>query len=110
MQTTDSSIQTAMGREKNEEIGELAQVKVCLTIARPVLFHKKDGSQMIVPHHIAQFVGGKVVLSDDEYSEYKWAGLDQLQSFEPKVENIPELIDWALKLKVLLTEKDFVIV
>jgi len=108
METTDADIQEGMYREKNEEIGSDAKVRLCLTFSYPILFRKKDGSSMIIPHHIAQFIGGEIKLNDDEYSEYRWVPLKDLESFEPKIENIPTVVDWALRIKPLLTDKDFV--
>jgi hypothetical protein len=36
---------------------------------------------MILPHIPAVFEGGKIVLSD-EYSDYKWVLITELESFE----------------------------
>lgn len=96
METTDESIIAGMKREKNEEIGENTTVKVLPNETYNFLFRKKDGNSMILPHIAGIFVAGEITLSD-EYSDYKWVRLDELESFEPKIENIPELAMWAAK-------------
>jgi hypothetical protein len=51
---------------------------------------------MILPHVPALFVSGKIILSN-EHSEYKWVKIAELNSFEPIIENIAELAEWAAK-------------
>ncbi len=108
LETTDASIEAGMRREKNEEIGSGARVRAYLDTAYPILFHKKDGSSMIVPHHLAQFAGGEIQLNPGEYSEYKWVALEELENFEPKIKNIPSIAAWALALQATLKPQDFV--
>lgn len=94
METTDQSFIASMEREKNEEIGTAAKVGVLSHETYNVLFQKKDGAHVVLPHVASLFRSGKIVLSD-EYSEFKWVPLNKLQGFEPKIENIPELAQWA---------------
>ena len=94
METTDESFVSGMHREKTEEIGPAARVKVAAAESYNVLFTKKDGTRMVLPHIAGVFMGGDITLSD-EYSEYQWVPLTDLAYFEPKVENIPELTAWA---------------
>lgn len=49
---------------------------------------------MIIPHVAALHVSGDITLNE-EYSNYKWVPIDELESFEPKIKNIPELTRWA---------------
>ena len=94
METTDESILAGMQREKNEEIGEQAAIAVLSNETYNVFFRKKDGNSMILPHIAGVFVSGDITLNE-EYSDYKWVAIDELESFEPKISNIPELTSWA---------------
>jgi 8-oxo-dGTP pyrophosphatase MutT (NUDIX family) len=107
METTDESIVAAIKREKDEEIGETARVRVHLQSMNNVLFRKKDGSAMIVPHYIAQYLGGDIKLNAEEYSEYAWVPIEELATFEPKIANIPEFVAWASQLRQNLKPEDF---
>lgn len=94
LETTDESLVAGMKREKDEEIGPSARVSVLPNESYNLLFRKKDGSSMVLPHIAGIYRGGELVLSD-EYSEYTWVSLLDLPSFEPKIANIPELARWA---------------
>ncbi len=94
METTDESILEGMKREKNEEIGMDAQIKVLPAETYNLLFRKKDGNSMVLPHIAAVFLSGDINLNE-EYSDYKWVALNEIDDFEPKIENIPELTRWA---------------
>jgi len=96
METTDEDMIAGMRREKNEEIGTDTIVKVLPYETFNVFFRKKDGNSMILPHIAGVFVSGKIVLNE-EYSEYKWVSLPELNNFEPKIDNIPKLTEWALQ-------------
>jgi ADP-ribose pyrophosphatase YjhB (NUDIX family) len=104
MDTSDKSIVDGIKREKKEEVGKEVTIKIFPNQSYNVLFKKKDGNSMILPHIAAIFQSGKIELSD-EYSEYKWVPIDSLADFEPKIENIPELVDWAIKI-LLNTDDD----
>jgi len=108
METSDGSIVEAIRREKTEEIGEAAKIRVYLPATNNVLFRKSDGSQCILPHYLAMFAGGEIKLNEDEYSEYRWAAVDDLSTLNPKIENIPDMVNWALALKSFADTKDFV--
>lgn len=100
MEASDESIVRGMQREKDEEIGAHAQIRLYADSSYNILFRKADGSNMILPHYVASFVGGEIALSD-EYEVYKWVAVDELDAFEPKIENIPKVVDWALRIKDL---------
>jgi 8-oxo-dGTP pyrophosphatase MutT (NUDIX family) len=87
METTDASILAGMKREKNEEIGDAAVVKVLPNETYNLLFRKKDGNSMVLPHIAGIYVSGVIKLND-EYSDYKWVPITDLEAFEPKIENI----------------------
>ncbi len=96
METTDASILAGMKREKDEEIGSAAKIKVLPHETYNLLFRKKDGNSMILPHIASVFVSGQIVLNE-EYSDYQWVPTNKLTDFGPKIENISELTRWAQK-------------
>lgn len=102
METTDADMITGMKREKNEEIGTNAKVKILPYETYNVFFRKKDGNSMILPHIAGIFVSGNIVINE-EYSEYKWVPIAELDSFEPKIANITEFTNWALQ-KIISTD------
>jgi 8-oxo-dGTP pyrophosphatase MutT (NUDIX family) len=108
METTDESIIAGLRREKNEEVGESAKVRVYPLATNNLLYRKKDGSSMILPHYLAQFMGGDVTLNTQEYSEFRWVAVEDLPNFEPKIPGIPDMVAWALSLKDFVDPKDFV--
>jgi ADP-ribose pyrophosphatase YjhB (NUDIX family) len=107
-ETTDQSLLAGLRREKDEEIGASARVRVCWKIScYQILFRKKDGNSMIIPHHVALYKGGHVQLNPDEYADYKWIPINEFPSFEPKIANNIEVIAAAQRLLPLLTDADF---
>jgi 8-oxo-dGTP pyrophosphatase MutT (NUDIX family) len=96
METTDLSLVDGMKREKNEEIGPKAVVKVFPNESYNLLFRKKDGNSMVIPHIAGIFVSGHIILNDSEYSNYLWAPIAELETLEPKISNIPQLTAWAI--------------
>jgi ADP-ribose pyrophosphatase YjhB (NUDIX family) len=109
METTDLSIIEGMQREKNEEIGEEAIIKLYPRYSTNLLFRKKDGNSMILPHYLAVYVKGDVNIND-EYSEYKWVMIDELNDFEPKVSNIPQTVETLLQLIPNIKDEEFIII
>lgn len=107
LEITDGSILEGLQREKNEEIGRSVRINVCPFLSYNVYYVKKDGQHMIVPHYYAEYLGGKIHLSD-EYDDFTWIPVEKLVTFEPKVENIPEVVEWANSLKVSLKPQDLV--
>jgi hypothetical protein len=83
-------------REKNEEVGSAVRLNVLADETYNVLFRKKDGNSVILPHIASLYTTGDIQLSD-EYSDYKWAPVTELTTFEPKIANIPELVGWAIR-------------
>ena len=94
METTDESLLAGMKREKDEEIGSDNIIEIMPNEAYMVLFKKSNGDMVIIPHIPAVFKSGEIVLSD-EYSDYKWVPLTELNNFQPIVSNIPEITQWA---------------
>ena len=109
MEITDKNLIEGMRREKNEEIGESFRVKLFPIYNTSTFYIKKDGSYMVLPHYYARYVGGDILLSD-EYSEYLWVKVEEIDSFKPIIENIPEFTKRLLKLVPLMNESDFVLI
>ena len=95
METSDETLVAGMQREKNEEIGAGVQLRILPHETYNLLFRKKDGNSMVLPHIAGQYISGNIHLND-EYSEYRWVPLDELEALEPKIDNIPALTTWAL--------------
>jgi len=107
METTDASIVDGMKREKDEEIGADVKVNILPNETYNVLFTKKDGNSMILPHIPGILKSGDIKLND-EYSEYKWVSFVELDDFEPKIDNIPELAIWAATKLYIANDSEFV--
>ncbi|MES2226102.1 MAG: NUDIX hydrolase [Patescibacteria group bacterium] len=110
METTDSSIEEGIKREKDEEVGGDFKVLFYPTFSLNILFRKKDGNAMIVPHYLAIYKEGEISLNADEYSEYRWVPIIDLESFEPKIQNIPEMTRRILHLAQVLNQKDLIVI
>jgi 8-oxo-dGTP pyrophosphatase MutT (NUDIX family) len=108
METSDAGILEGLSREKSEEIGKGAKVAVYPHATYNILFRKNDGNSMIIPHYVAQYQGGKITLNPEEYSEYQWVPIKDLPALQPKIDNIPELVEWAFNLKTHVRPEDFV--
>jgi len=109
METTDSDLVSAMQREKNEEVGKNFKVKLYQKFSNNLTFKKKSGDYMVLSYYLAKHVAGEVELNE-EYSDYKWVEIEQLENFEPKINNIPESVKTLLKLKKIIEEEDLEII
>lgn len=94
LETTDESLLAGMQREKDEEIGTGVKLKVLPNETYNILFRKKDGNTMVLPHIPAVYERGEITLND-EYSEYRWVPLSELEAFQPKIESILPMSQWA---------------
>lgn len=110
METTDSSIVAGIKREKDEEIGSRFRAKLYPTFSINLLFRKKDGRSMILPHYLVVHEDGEVELNRDEYSEFKWVPVNELQTFEPKIESIPGAVSEMLKLDKIAEKGEFILI
>jgi ADP-ribose pyrophosphatase YjhB (NUDIX family) len=109
METTDGDIVPGIRREKDEEAGEGFSLKVAPDFScYNVHYQKKNGIYMILAHYICLHAGGEIELNEDEYSEYKWVSVDELEGFSPKVDNTDDVIRNALRLLSILQDDDFV--
>jgi len=109
MEVTDETIIDGLKREKNEEVGEDFKVKIYPTYSTNLLFRKKDGNTMILPHYLSIYQNGKIKLNE-EYSEYKWVNINDIESFEPKIPTIPNVLTKILNLEKITKETDFIII
>lgn len=96
-------------REKNEEVGNDCEIKLFTTFTINNEYIKKDGSRMILPHFLAIYIKGNIILSS-EYSQFEWVEIDKLDEFEPKYKNIPFVIDKMLENIKWLEKDDYVII
>jgi len=108
MENTDKSIIDGLKREKEEEIGASAKINIYTDSTYNVLFRKANGASMILPHYLAKYAGGDIQINNDEYSEFRWIDIKDINGFEPKIETIPQVLGWAVKLDKTLTQQDFV--
>lgn len=109
METTDKSIFEGVKREKDEELGKKFKVAVYPLFTYNLYYTRKDGNRMILPHYWAVYVEGEIVLND-EYSEARWVSVAELDSFEPKVETIPEAVKEISKLVKIIRKEDLVVI
>jgi ADP-ribose pyrophosphatase YjhB (NUDIX family) len=109
MEITDKNLIEGMRREKNEEIGQNCKIKLFPIYNTANYFVKKDGSHMVLPHYYAKYASGVITLNE-EYSEYKWVPMTEIDSFEPKIPNTPEMARRLLKLVPLMEEKDWIVI
>jgi len=87
MEHSDTSIVEGLRREKNEEVGENFQARLLPRFSVDTHFKKKDGNHMILPHFYAEYVQGDIRLSD-EYSEYAWLSLEDLNAASNIIDNL----------------------
>ncbi len=107
METTDQTLIEGMRREKTEEIGDQCKLLVYPNFNHMTLFKKADGNFMLLPHYLAIFESGDIILNE-EYSDYKWVKIEDLEGFEPKIPNLPEIFTQLLKLKTLFKNTELV--
>ncbi len=108
MEVKDRSIIEGLRREKNEEVGRLFKVKIYPTFVTQAFFRKSDGNSMVLPHYYAQHVSGKVKLNE-EYSDYQWVGLKDLEKFEPKIPTVPAMVAQLIRLKKIMKNEEYIV-
>jgi NADH pyrophosphatase NudC (nudix superfamily) len=107
-EVSDGGLLVGLQREKNEEIGPDAKLKVCYMMScYQVWYTKKDGNSMVLPHHIAIYQGGDIKLNPEEYDDYKWVLVKDVDKFAQIPAN-PPAVKAALRYLSLLTDEDFV--
>lgn len=107
-ETTDGGLVAGLQREKNEEIGPDAKLKVCYMMScYQVWYTKKNGNSMILPHHIAIYQGGDMQLNPGEYDDYKWVPIEHIDEYD-HIATTPPAVRAALRYMPQLTDDDFV--
>lgn len=109
MEIADSSIVAGLKREKDEEVGEGFKLRLYPMFSLNLLYRKKDGASMILPHYLAIHEEGEVILNE-EYSEFQWVELERLEEFEPKIANIPQTVGEMLRLEKVSRKEDFILI
>ena len=105
LETTDNGITAGLDREKTEEIGTQAKLTIFPEVSWNTFFIKKDGNQMFLPHYYARYDGGEIQLNTQEYADYKWVKISELEQFEPKIPNIPHTVTILKKLHAVDEKK-----
>lgn len=108
LETTDRSITEGLKREKEEGVGEDFKIKVYPVFSWNTIFTKKDGSAMVLPHYLVIHDSGEVSLNE-EYSEYKWIDLKDLELFEPKIPNITKVVQELSRITKISRDEEFVL-
>ncbi len=109
MENTDLTIIDGLRREKNEEVGKSFKVKVFPTFSTDIIYRKKDGNIMILPHYYCIYESGQIELNE-EYSDYKWIAINEIENFEPKINTIPDIINKLMVLKMIIKELDSIVI
>ena len=110
METSDLSIIRGLKREKDEEIGKDCKIKIFPTFTANILFEKTDENLMILPHYLAIYEEGDIEINNEEYSEYAWVPLNELNDFEPKIPRIPDKVNEILELLKIAEEEKFILI
>ena len=109
LETTDKGIIDGLRREKDEEVGIDFKIKIFPAFTTNLFFTKKNGSSMILPHFYAVHESGEIQLNE-EYSEYKWIPLTQVEDFEPRIYTIPRVLKELATLKEIIYKTEAVII
>jgi 8-oxo-dGTP pyrophosphatase MutT (NUDIX family) len=106
-ETTDGNLLKGLKREKDEEIGASARVKICWSFScYQAWYRKANGNYMVLPHHVGIFIGGTVDLNKDEYDDYKWVPVEEIGEYNGIPSHAPALQN-AQRLLAVLTDEDF---
>ena len=97
METTDTDLRAGIKREVTEEIGTDVQIEVLLDFSFNEFYRKKSGDSMVLPHHIARYLDGEIKLSD-EYSDFAWVNVDDIDKFEPKIDTVASIVQKSKKV------------
>lgn len=107
-ETTDGGLLEGLQREKNEEIGEDVRIKICWSMSCfQAWYRKKNGNFMVLPHHVAIYLGGQIKLNPYEYDAYKWVPIAEIDQYD-QIPNTPPAVHAAMRLLAILNENDFV--
>lgn len=106
-ETTDGSLLQGLKREKDEEIGASARVKICWSFScYQAWYRKANGNYMVLPHHVGIFMGGTIDLNKDEYDDYKWVPIIEIEHYNDIPTNV-DALHGAVRLLEILKDEDF---
>jgi 8-oxo-dGTP pyrophosphatase MutT (NUDIX family) len=106
-ETTDGNLLKGLKREKDEEIGTSARVKICWSFScYQAWYRKANGNYMVLPHHIGIFMGGTIDINKNEYDDYKWVPVEEIGEYNDIPTHAPALQN-AQRLLAVLTNEDF---
>lgn len=106
LESTDGGLVQGLRREKNEEIGSAARIAVVTGISLNEYFIKSNGQAMVLPHYYARFLGGEITINE-EYSEYKWITVNEIDDFEPKIETVSRIVKSIQKIEKIAAREDY---
>lgn len=106
LESTDDGLVQGLQREKNEEIGPAARIAVVTGMSLNEYFIKSNGQAMVLPHYYARFLGGEITINE-EYSEYKWIAVNEIDDFEPKIETVPRIVRSIQKIEKIAAREDY---
>lgn len=106
METTDQDFKAGIKREATEEIGKDVRLEVLLDFSFNEFYRKKSGDSMVLPHHVAVYLGGEIKLSD-EYSDYVWVDTNNIDNFEPKIVTVASIVHKYLKILNVIGSNQF---
>jgi ADP-ribose pyrophosphatase YjhB (NUDIX family) len=109
MEVKDKTLLNGLKREKDEEVGRTFHIRINSKYSFNLVYVKKNGKTMILPHYFAVYDSGEINLNE-EYSEFKWIDIASLASFEPKVETVIDVVNHLALLQKALNESDFVVI
>jgi ADP-ribose pyrophosphatase YjhB (NUDIX family) len=104
METTDHDLKAGIKREVTEEIGSNANIEVLLDFSFNEFYRKKSGASMVLPHHIAKYLGGEINLSE-EYSDFVWVDIEDIDKFEPKIDTVASIVHKSKEVISLFEDK-----
>lgn len=111
LETDDASILEGLRREKVQEVGPDAKLRIMVHRGcYCLLFRKRDGSMMYLPYYAAIYDGGDIALNPKEYSELQWVSIQDLAAFEPKAEGIVEAVQNAVRQLENAVSADFALI
>ena len=61
---------------------------------------------MVLPHYYARFLGGEITINE-EYSEYKWIAVNEIDDFEPKIETVSRIVRSIQKIEKIAVQEDY---
>lgn len=109
MEVSDGSFIKGLMREKNEEVGENFKIEIYTGFTTNVLFTKKSGDLMVLPHYYAEHIEGEIILNE-EYSDYRWIKIKDLKNFNPIIPTIPDIVNELVRLKEIISAEDLIVI